>query len=149
MTENGRNKLYNYKRRSFPKRILYRFTTRIVKETLKRRITHTSSFYGLSTNQLEIMVDVSGVDVTPPVPTPFYSRLLDTYLKTTWTYLKTTWTPVSPPRIFASSDRFAQINSASSRWIFDGFVITNCCITEPLEDFVFSYSVCWMPSINS
>jgi hypothetical protein len=80
--------------------------TSFMKEIARRRITITSSMkeiprrriityvvYSIkeiSTNQLG-----NGGGVTPPAPTPFYSRILDKYLKTTATVFP-------PPRIFAS-----------------------------------------------
>ncbi len=62
----------------------------------KRRITVTSSLHEKSSYLLGNRM-VLGI-VTPPTPTPFYSRLLDRYLKTTWMVF-------SPSRIFASWTR--------------------------------------------
>jgi hypothetical protein len=54
-----------------------------MKETPRRKITVTSSFNEISRDQLGNRVVVREGGVTPPVPTPFYSSLLDRYLKTT------------------------------------------------------------------
>jgi hypothetical protein len=54
-----------------------------MRETPRRKITVTSSFNEISTDQLGYRVVVKGGGVTLPVPTPFCSRLLDRYLKTT------------------------------------------------------------------
>jgi hypothetical protein len=50
-----------------------------MKETPRRRITVTSSLNEISTNHGWIEGDEGGI--APSVPTPFYSRLLDRYLK--------------------------------------------------------------------
>ncbi len=54
-----------------------------MKETPRRKITVMSSFNEISTDQLGNRVVVREGGVTPPVPTPFYSSLVDRYLKTT------------------------------------------------------------------
>jgi hypothetical protein len=62
---------------------------------IPREITVTSSLNEMSADQLGNGVVVRGRGVTPPDPTPFYSRPLDRYLKTTWMGFP-------PPQIFAS-----------------------------------------------
>ncbi len=52
-----------------------------MKETPRRKITVTSSLKVIS-DQLGNRVELRGKGVASPVP-PFYSRLLDRYLKTT------------------------------------------------------------------
>ena len=52
------------------------------KETLRRRITDTSFFDEISTDQLKNRGGVRGKGVTSPTSTHFYSNLSDRYPKT-------------------------------------------------------------------
>jgi hypothetical protein len=60
--------------------------TKTKKEAQRRSITVMSSLNEISTDQLGngmVMVKGGGALLSPPTPTPFYSRLLDRYSKTT------------------------------------------------------------------